>query len=136
MGGKSAKQNAQTGQQNGYWPYANLFSNHNGYGLAPFFGQGMFGQGMGCGYGGISPLAFPFQGGMGGGYGGYGGYGGFGGLGGLGGLGGYGGYGGFGGLGGLGGGIGNLGTGATAYQTKGTLKLTDVASKAKMNLKW
>ena len=73
MGGKSAKQKAQTGTC-GYWPLAGLFANHPGYGLAPFFNPAIFGGcNFGCGgyggyggYGGISPLAFPFAGGYGG----------------------------------------------------------------------
>ena len=114
MGGKSAKQKAQTGQQIGYWPFASMFSQHNGLGLAPFFGQGSFG-GCGCGgyggrggYGGISPLAFPLSGGLGGNQLGGGGGGGFSGSP----------FGGFG------------------SQFKGTVNLKDTVSGAGLKLKW
>ena len=63
MGGKSAKQQAQTGTC-GYWPYANLFSGLYGLenfncGLSPFFGG--CGYNWFNGYNGISPLAFPYN---------------------------------------------------------------------------
>ncbi len=67
MGGKSAKQKAQTGTC-GYWPFASIFAQQSCCnGLAPFFNPGVFGAYGGCGYGGygaggISPLAFPFSG--------------------------------------------------------------------------
>lgn len=74
MGGKNAKQKAQTGTC-GYWPYANLFScgfpslynaPFGGLGFdcfntfSPFCGLNSFNGLYGCGYNGISPLALPF----------------------------------------------------------------------------
>ena len=67
MGGKSAKQQAQTGTC-GYWPYANFLGNcfPNVYNNSPFnsfanCGFGSFGFGGGFGFNGISPLALPFN---------------------------------------------------------------------------
>jgi hypothetical protein len=114
MGGKSGKQKAQTGTC-GYWPYASLFSQQNGCGLAPFFSQALAGRGFGAGCGaggcGISPLAFPFAG-LGGGFGGFGGAGA--------------------GFGGLGGGLGGFGGNAL----KGKVNIKDITSGAKLALKW
>jgi len=76
MGGKNAKQKAQTGTC-GYWPYANLFScgfpnffnapfGNCFNSFSPFCGLNSFNNLYGCGfdgfncYNGISPLALPF----------------------------------------------------------------------------